>query len=240
VKRVWKRARFFYARIFFWLRGKNVLLHILHKRKVMSKPTFKEQLKAIFQKFNTDPSAHGVKFEEEMKFEAEAKLQDGTSIYTTGAAFEVGVDVYTMDEDGNAMPCAAGEYIMEDGSMVVVGDDGKIAEVMQMGKKEEEEMSKEDMLSVIENLSERISVLETERAAATTKLASESEKALKFSSQVSKLQTELNSLKKQPATGSVKDKSVEHNFGRQTKTQEKTFAQMTLKERILANMPKNN
>lgn len=217
------------------------MLHILHKRIAMSKPTFKEQLKAIFQKFNTDPSAHGLKFEEEMKFEAEAKLQDGSSVYTTASSFEVGADCYTMDEEGNAKPCAAGEYIMEDGSKIIVGDDGKIAEVMEMRKdKEEEEMSKEDMLSVIENLSQRISVLETERAETTTKLATESEKSIKFSSQISKLQTELNSLKKQPATGSVKDKTVEHNFARQTKTQEKTFAQMTLRERILANMPKNN
>lgn len=206
----------------------------------MSKPTFKEQLKAIFQKFNTDPSAHGLKFEEEMKFEAEAKLADGTSIYTTGSSFEVGADCYTMGEDGEPVVCAAGTYEMEDGTMIVVGDDGKIAEVMEMKKDEEEEMSKEDMLSVIENLSQRISVLETERAEATTKLASESEKALKFSSQVSKLQTELNTLKKQPATSSVKEKNIVQNFGSQTKSQEKTFSQMTLKERILANMPKNN
>lgn len=206
----------------------------------MNKKNFKEQLKAIFQKFNTDPSVHGLKFEEEMKFEAEAKLQDGSSIYTTGAAFEVGSDCFTMDEEGNPIPCAAGEYVMEDGTTIMVDDMGKISEIMEMKKEEEEEMSKEDMLSVIENLSQRISVLETERAEATTKLASEAEKALKFSSQVSKLQTELNTLKKQPATGSVKDKTVEHNFTRQTKTQEKPFAQMTLKERILANMPKNN
>jgi hypothetical protein len=206
----------------------------------MSKNNFKEQLKAIFQKFNTDPSIHGVKFEEELKFEAEAKLQDGTPIYTTGSAFEVGADCYTMDADGNPVPCAAGEYVLEDGTMIMVGDDGKIAEVGSMEDKEEE-MSKDDMLAVIEKLSQRISVLETERAEATTKLASEAEKALKFSSEVSKLKIELSSLKKQPATGSVKDKTVEHSFGKQTKPkEEKHFMQMTLKERILANMPKNN
>jgi hypothetical protein len=215
-------------------------LHILHKSNSMNnKKNFKEQLKAIFQKFNTDPSVHGLKFEDEMKFEAEAKLQDGTSIYTTGAAFEVGADCYTMDEEGNPVPCAAGTYTMEDGMQVVVGDDGKISEVMEM-KKEEEEMSKEDLLSVIENLSQRISVLETERAEATTKLASESEKALKFSKEVTSLKVELSALKKQPATGSVKDKTVEHAFSKQNKQVEKSFSQMTLKERILANMPKNN
>ena len=205
----------------------------------MNNKNFKEQLKAIFQKFNTDPRVHGLKFEEELKFEAEAKLQDGTSIYTTGAAFEVGADCFTMDADGNPVPCAAGEYVMEDGTSIMVGEDGKIAEVGAMTETEEE-MSKEDMLAVIENLSQRISVLETERAEVTTQLASEAEKALKFSSQVSKLQTELNSLKKQPATMSVKDKTVEHAFAKQTKQTEKSFSQMTLKERILSNMPKNN
>jgi hypothetical protein len=206
-----------------------------------NKKNFKEQLKAIFQKFNTDPAIHGLKFEDEMKFEAEAKLQDGSSIYTTGSAFEVGADCYTMDEEGNPVACAAGTYTLEDGMQVVVGDDGKISEVMQMEKEEEEEeMSKEDMLSVIENLSQRISVLETERAEATTKLASESEKALKFSKEVTSLKVELSALKKQPATGSVKDKTVEHAFAKQNKQVEKSFSQMTLKERILANMPKNN
>ena len=205
----------------------------------MNKKNFKEQLKAIFTKFNTDPAIHGVKFEEEMKFQAEAKLQDGSSIYTTGAAFELGADCYTMDADGNPVPCMAGEYIMEDGTSIVVGEDGKIAEVASMTETEEE-MSKEDLLSVIENLTQRLSVLETERAEATTKLASEAEKALKFSKEVTSLKVELSALKKQPATGSVKDKTVEHAFGKQTKQVEKSFAQMTLKERILANMPKNN
>lgn len=205
----------------------------------MNKPNFKEQLKAIFQKFNTDPSVHGLKFEDEMKFEAETKLKDGTSLYTTAAAFEVGADCFTMDADGNAVPCAAGEYILEDGTVLMVGDDGKISEVAAMTETEEE-MSKEDMLAVIENLSQRLSVLETERAEATTKLASESEKALKFSKEISTLKTELNLLKKQPATGSVKDKTIDVQFNKQNKQNEKPFAQMTLRERILANMPKNN
>jgi uncharacterized protein YqkB len=206
----------------------------------MNKNNFKEQLKAIFTKFNTDPSVHGVKFEDELKFEAEGRLQDGSSIYTTAAAFEVGADCYTMDADGNPVACMAGTYTMEDGMSIVVGDDGKISEVMEMKKEEEEEMSKEDLLSVIENLTQRLSVLETERAEATTKLASEAEKALKFSKEVTSLKVELSVLKKQPAIGSVKDKTVEHAFGKQNKQVEKSFAQMTLKERILANMPKNN
>jgi hypothetical protein len=205
----------------------------------MDKKNFKEQLKAIFTKFNTDPTVHGVKFEEELKFEAEAKLQDGSSIYTTGSAFEAGADCYTMDEDGNPVACMAGTYTMENGMSIVVGDDGKISEVME-AKEEEEEMSKEDLLSVIENLTQRLSVLETERAEATTKLASEAEKALKFSKEVTALKVELSALKKQPATASVKDKTTEHAFAKQNKQAEKSFGQMTLKERILANMPKNN
>ncbi len=203
-----------------------------------NKKNFKDQLKAIFQKFNTDPAVHGLKFEEEINFQMEAKLQDGSSVYTTAAAFEVGSDCFTMDGEGNPVPCAAGEYIMEDGSKIVVGDDGKIAEVVAV--EIEEEMSKEDMLAIIENLSQRLSAVENERAEATTKLASESEKALKFSKEVSALKVELSSLKKQPATGSVKDKTIEHAFGKQTKQVEKSFGQMTLKERILANMPKSN
>lgn len=206
----------------------------------MNKTNFKEQLKAIFQKFNTDPAVHGLKFEEEMKFEAEAKLKDGSSVYTTASAFEVGADCYTKDEEGNAVPCQPGEYILEEGMTIIVGEDGKIAEVMEMKNDEEEEMSKEDLLSVIENLSQRLSVLETERAETATKLASEAEKALKFSKEISTLKVELSTLKKQPATGSVKDKVAEVHFSKQQKETSKPFSQMTLKERILANLPKSN
>lgn len=64
--------------------------------------------------------------QKEQKF-AETKLEDGTVIYTDGN-FEVGSEVYTMDEQGNKVPVFDAEHKLEDGSVVAtVG--GKITEI---------------------------------------------------------------------------------------------------------------
>jgi regulator of replication initiation timing len=64
--------------------------------------------------------------QKEQKF-AETKLEDGTVIYTDGN-FEVGSEVYTLDEQGNKVPVFDAEHKLEDGSVVAtVG--GKITEI---------------------------------------------------------------------------------------------------------------
>ena len=209
----------------------------------MDKTTFKNQLRAIFHKFGTDPSVHGVKFEEDIKLEAEAKLQDGTSIYTSAAEWAPGVDCYTKDEAGQPIPAPAGEYILADGSVLVVMQDGVVDSIEAM-EPMMEEMSNKDLLTMVESLSNRIQVLETMHAEANTKFAKEAERAVKLSKENAELKTEVATLRKAPATTSVKNNKPEeanHAFGRRAKkdVKEKTWAEMTIFERIMANAPSN-
>lgn len=198
----------------------------------MSK-NFITRLKETFHKFNIDPAQVGVQLEGEIKLSSEGKLQDGTMIYSTADAWGVGADIYTMDESGNPVPVSAGEYILEDGTKVMVDDKGIIAE---FGEKVEEEMSSEDLMKIIESLSEKVNALTTEKTELATQLATESEKAIKASNELASVKTELSSLKKTASASSVKE-TKSHVFAKEkSQASEKSYAQMTLKERILFNI----
>jgi len=173
----------------------------------------KEQIKSVFNKYGIDPSSVGIKFEEEtaaaeapateVKFAVEGTLADGTKIYSTADEWVVGVDIYTQDAEGNSVPVPAGEYLLEDGvTKVVVGEDGKVAEI----EKEEQstEMSSEDLVAVIGQLSERIAALEGEK----TELAAAVESA---KNDAEAIKAELASVKKAPAVPSVKSQEFKKN-----------------------------
>jgi len=173
----------------------------------------KEQIKSVFNKYGIDPSSVGIKFEEEtaaaeapateVKFAVEGTLADGTKIYSTADEWVVGVDIYTQDAEGNPVPVPAGEYLLEDGvTKVVVGEDGKVAEI----EKEEQstEMSSEDLVAVIGQLSERIAALEGEK----TELAAAVESA---KNDAEAIKAELASVKKAPAVPSVKSQEFKKN-----------------------------
>ena len=196
--------------------------------------TYKQRLKDILQKFSVDPKSLGIKLEEEIKLEAEAKLMDGSSIYSSASEWAVGVDCYTKDADENPVPAPAGEYELEDGSKLVVGEDGLVAEIMTPDM--DEEMSKEDIFKAIESLSERVALLENEKQALTEELASEKTKQQKSSNEINSLKTELASLKKSPASSSVKDRNAVALASTKAEKQPKSFEQMSLKERILSNL----
>jgi hypothetical protein len=172
----------------------------------------KEQIKSVFNKYGIDPSSVGIKFEEEapaaepateLQFAVEGTLSDGTKIYSTANEWVAGVDIYTQDAEGNPVPVPAGEYMLEDGvTMVVVGEDGMVASIGEM--EVETEMSSEDLVAVIGQLSERIAALEVEK----TELAAAVESA-KNEAQAAK--TELASVKKAPAVPSVKSQEFKKN-----------------------------
>ena len=173
----------------------------------------KEQIKSVFNKYGIDPSTVGIKFEEEttaaeapateVKFAVEGTLADGTKIYSTADEWVVGVDIYTMDAEGNPVPVPAGEYLLEDGvTKVYVGEEGTITEIER--EEQSTEMSSEDLVSVIGNLSERIAALEVEK----TELAAAVETAKK---DAEALKTELASVKKAPAVPSVKSQEFKKN-----------------------------
>lgn len=200
----------------------------------MSKVNLKESLKDIFSKFKIDPSVHGIKLEE-VALEVEGRLKDGTPVFTSADSFAIGVDVYTKDEEGNKVAAAAGRYELETGEFIDVNELGQIAE---MGMPEmEEEMSSDDLLSAINKLSERVSQLETVNADLTTELSNAKNEAAKSAENLSAVKAELAAVKKQPAIASVKDKpTTKVVLGAEKK--EKSFSQMTLKERIKNNIEK--
>jgi uncharacterized small protein (DUF1192 family) len=174
----------------------------------------KENLKAIFQKFNINPEVHGVQFSDdsadavaEIKLSASGKLADGTEIYSTADAWGVGVDVFTKDADGNPVALVEGEYTLEDGSTISVGADGMIAEIESAETKEE--MSSDDLLAVIDSLSNRVSALETERTELSAQLADATQSKDAVTTELANTKTELSALKKAPAAPSVRE-----NFNR--------------------------
>jgi hypothetical protein len=173
----------------------------------------KEQIKSVFNKYGIDPSSVGIKFEEEtaaaeapateVKFAVEGTLADGTKIYSTADEWVVGVDIYTQDAEGNPVPVPAGEYILEDGvTKVVVDEGGLIAEIER--EEQSTEMSSEDLVAVIGQLSERIAALETEK----TELAAAIETA---KNETAAVKAELASVKKAPAVPSVKSQEFKKN-----------------------------
>jgi hypothetical protein len=173
----------------------------------------KEQIKSVFNKYGIDPSSVGIKFEEEtaaaeapateVKFAVEGTLADGTKIYSTADEWVVGVDIYTQDAEGNPVPVPAGEYILEDGvTKVVVDEGGLISEIER--EEQSTEMSSEDLVAVIGQLSERIAALETEK----TELAAAIESA---KNETASVKAELASVKKAPAVPSVKSQEFKKN-----------------------------
>jgi hypothetical protein len=195
----------------------------------------RDSIKAIFAKHNIDPSAHGIQLSEQVALEVQSLLMDGSAIYTSAESFAVGADCYTKDESGAMMPCVAGEYTLADGTIIIIGEDSKIAE---MGMPEmEQEMSSSDLLSAIESLSNRVSALEGEKSTLETQLSLEKNKSEKASTDINTLKAELSALRKSPATESVKSR-VELKSAKKavTSTPSKSYAQMTLKERIQFNL----
>jgi hypothetical protein len=195
---------------------------------------FKERLLATFQKHNIDAKSVGIALAEEVKLEVEGKLMDGTSVFTSADTFAVGSDVYTKDEAGNNVPAMAGEYVMEDGTTIVVGEDGMVAEIKE--QEVETEMSSEDFFSAIDKLSERISALEADKAALSTELSNEKARVAELSKDLNSTKTELSAMRRTPAASSVKEKQIA--LAKSTSVQEKSFSQMTLSERIMSNIQK--
>lgn len=191
----------------------------------------KESIKAIFQKFSVDPKAYGINLETEVNLEVEARLKDGTPIFTSAESFAVGVDVYTKDSEGNKVPAAQGRYELETGEYLDVNELGQVAE---MGVPEmEEEMSSQDLVTAIEKLTERVASLEGTNNSLNAELTKAEDKIEELSAQLKNTKTELSSLRKQPAAPSVKEQK-RVVLGAAVK--EKPFAQMTLRERIIKNI----
>lgn len=191
-----------------------------------------QKVRDIFQSFNINPKDIFLE-EEEVSLEMEGKLADGTSIFTSANDWAVGSDVYTKDETGTSVPLAAGEYTLEDGRIVVVGEDAKIAEIKEMDMEQEQDMSSDDLLKTIESLSARITALENEKAEMLTQMSEVKVEALSKEIELSAVKQELQTIKQSPAVDSIKTKRTEVSLSREPKEiKEKTYSAMTVQERV--------
>jgi hypothetical protein len=122
----------------------------------------------------------------EVKLE-QMKLDNGAIL--EAEVFEVGAEVFVVaDEELVALPI--GEYQVEDGSTIVVLEEGVIGEIKEAGA-EEEEAPVEDEAPVEEEVVEEDLSTET----ATPKKVVESISKETFFSEIEKLRNEINELK---------------------------------------------
>lgn len=96
-----------------------------------------EKLSAHNIKLSVDESAEVTKEEtaEALKFMVETALEDGTIVFTPAESWDLGVEIYTKDADGNPVAVADGDYIVADGTVLSVLE-GKVSAITP--KKEDE------------------------------------------------------------------------------------------------------
>ena len=136
--------------------------------------------------FSNDIPAEVVNTEVEQKFEV-VLLSDGTTEITIEPAVEVNAAVVITAEDGTPVAAPAGEYELQDGRVIVLMEDGVVAEVREVSAVEEEPMAQdapaeadkvkriieriesEKIFSKIEELEKTVKFLKEENEALTAK-----------------------------------------------------------------------
>lgn len=118
---------------------------------------------------------------EEVKLE-EKKLENGTMLIAE--SWEAGAEVFIMGEDEDKIPVPVGEYMLEDGMMLVVEEEGVIKEMKEMEEEEEEEEVEQKDVEEVE--------AETEAPMPKKIVKSVSEET--FFNEIQKLQEQINKL----------------------------------------------
>ena len=102
-------------------------------------------------KMKNEPKSYSV------KFYAEMKLDDGRIIATEDEQFMIGSKVFAISDDGEASSLEAGNYTMENGNKLTIGED---SEILDLG----EEKEAEDVEASEEELSEEVAEEPTEES----------------------------------------------------------------------------
>jgi ribosomal protein L29 len=110
----------------------------------------KDRIYQIMAKAQEKLSAHGIKLSvdetaevtkeetaEALKFMVETALEDGTIVFTPAESWDLGVEIYTKDVDGNPVAVADGDYIVADGTVLSVLD-GKVSAITPKAEDEAE------------------------------------------------------------------------------------------------------
>jgi len=126
---------------------------------------------------------------EQMKFE-EIALEDGTIV--SADSLEAGSAVFIMVEE-EKQPLPVGEYALADGSLLVVTEEGTIAEIKAAEEKKEDEPVEEDMsqdnskqalveaVGMLEKLVSEFAAIKTEFDSLKVKAAEDAKKVEEFS-----------------------------------------------------------
>jgi len=140
-------------------------------------------------KMKNEPKSYSV------KFYAEMKLDDGRIIATEDEQFMIGSKVFAVGDDGDAEALSAGNYKMENGNEMTIGDS---SEILDLG----EEKEAEDVEASEEELSE-----ETE-----DKTEMSAEVISELMTQVEDLKSKITELSGEPATEGINYNPEGFNF----------------------------
>ena len=78
-----------------------------------------------------------------VKMYAEMKLDDGRILATEDEQFMIGSKVFAISDDGEASPLEAGNYTMENGNKLSIGDSSEILDLGEEKEAEDVEASEE-------------------------------------------------------------------------------------------------
>jgi hypothetical protein len=102
---------------------------------------------------------------------ASAKLADGTTV--EAELLEAGQNIFLIGSEGEKVAVPVGEYPMEDGRILVVTEEGVIAEIKEMVEEEKEEVTIEveaaaaeptipEVMAMIQSLKDEVEMMKAE------------------------------------------------------------------------------
>jgi len=103
--------------------------------------TITERVQEVFNKFNVKLTVT----EEPRTEMAEAALDNGTVVYTDAEAFAEGVEAYIINDEGEKIPLPPGDYALEDGRTLVIGEGGVVSSIGQPEAEVEEVEASEEV-----------------------------------------------------------------------------------------------
>lgn len=120
----------------------------------------------IFAKYNVELAAEEPKAEKAAEVKAElatATLKDGTVIQSDSETWEVGVNAYVVNEDGEKVAVPTGEYELEDGRILVVTE-GIVDALNEVEEPAAEEEVEEEVEASTEEATEKVEASEVVKA----------------------------------------------------------------------------
>lgn len=191
-------------------------------------------------------NALGLSNDKEVNLGFQAKLVDGTIIVSEADALAGGVDISVLTEDGTTIPLPVGEFELEDGTIIVVTEEGVVAEVKEAEVEEEEEAEEEEMqkedfdkVAFIDEVKAVVQDLVAEATSDIEKLKSEIEELKEsngtLETEKAELESQVVELSKQPAAKPVNPSK----FKSETPKEVKDVSKMTRQEKFWYNLNNN-